>query len=105
MATRDTGQSFDGMTRRAFLKTAAIAGVAASCSFDVAFNAEKALAYENSPLYKISTTTCPYCGHRVLHANLARHIRQQHPGEAEREDLEHPLREVVAALRLDVLSR
>jgi len=70
MATKDIGQSFDGMTRRAFLKTAAIAGAAAGCGFDVAFNAEKAFAYENSPLYKVTTTTCPYCsascGQRVV---------------------------------------
>ena len=62
MATRDTGQSFDGMTRRAFLKTAAIAGAAASCGFDVAYNAEKAFAYENDTVnYKVTNTTCPYC--------------------------------------------
>jgi len=70
MATKDIGQSFDGMTRRAFVKTAAIAGAAASCGFDVAFNAEKAFAYENSPNYKVTTTTCPYCsascGQRVV---------------------------------------
>ena len=73
MATRDTGQSFDGMSRRAFLKTAAIAGAAASCGFDVAYNAEKALAYENDTTnYKVTSTTCPYCsascGQRVVTA-------------------------------------
>ena len=52
MATKDTGQSFDGMTRRTFLKTAAVAGAAASCGFELAYNAEKAAAYENSALYK-----------------------------------------------------
>lgn len=70
MATKDKGQSFDGMTRRAFLKTAAVAGAVASCGFDIAYNAEKALAYESSADYKITTTTCPYCsascGQRVV---------------------------------------
>ena len=70
MATRDTGQSFDGMTRRAFLKTAAVAGAAVGCGFEIAYNAEKALAYEDSALYKVTTTTCPYCsascGQRVV---------------------------------------
>jgi len=72
MATKDTGQSFDGMTRRAFLKTAAIAGAAAtSCGLDVAYNAEKAFAYENDTTnYKVTNTTCPYCsascGQRVV---------------------------------------
>jgi formate dehydrogenase major subunit len=61
------------MTRRAFLKTAAIAGAAASCGFDVAYNAEKALAYENDTTnYKVTSTTCPYCsascGQRVVTA-------------------------------------
>ena len=73
MATRDIGQSFDGMTRRAFLKTAAIAGAAASCGFDIAYNAEKALAYENDTTnFKVTSTTCPYCsascGQRVVTA-------------------------------------
>jgi hypothetical protein len=27
------------------------------------------------------TTTCPHCGHRVLHKNLAGHIRNIHPSE------------------------
>ena len=70
MATKDIGQSFDGMTRRAFLKTAAVAGAAVGCGFEIAYDAEKALAYENSPLYKVTTTTCPYCsascGQRVV---------------------------------------
>lgn len=61
MATKDKGQ-FGGMTRRAFVKTAAIAGAVASCGFDVAYNAEKAFAYENDPVnYKVTNTTCPYC--------------------------------------------
>jgi formate dehydrogenase major subunit len=58
------------MTRRTFLKTAAVAGAAASCGFELAYNAEKAAAYENSALYKVTTTTCPYCsascGQRVV---------------------------------------
>jgi len=70
MATKDTGQSFNGMTRRTFVKTAAVAGAAASCGFELAYNAEKAAAYENSALYKVTTTTCPYCsascGQRVV---------------------------------------
>jgi formate dehydrogenase major subunit len=70
MATKDTGQPANGMSRRAFLTTAAVATTAASCGFDVAFNAEKALAYENSASYKVTCTTCPYCsascGQRVV---------------------------------------
>jgi len=58
------------MSRRAFLKTAAVAGAAASSGWAVAFDAEKAFAYENSPLYKVTQTTCPYCsascGQRVV---------------------------------------
>lgn len=62
MATKDKGQSIGGMTRRAFVKTAAIAGAVATCGFDVAYNAEKAFAYENDPInFKVSNTTCPYC--------------------------------------------
>jgi formate dehydrogenase major subunit len=71
MATRDTGQSFDGMSRRAFLKTAAVAGTAIGCGLDVAFDATKASAYENDTTnYKVTNTTCPYCsascGQRVV---------------------------------------
>jgi hypothetical protein len=71
MATKDTGQSFNGMTRRAFLKTAAVAGAAVSCGLDIAYNAEKAFAYENDAVnYKVTSTTCPYCsascGQRVV---------------------------------------
>jgi formate dehydrogenase major subunit len=73
MATKDTGQSFDGISRRAFLKTAAVAGAVASCGLDFAFDAAKAAAYENDPTdYAITTTTCPYCsascGQRVVTA-------------------------------------
>ena len=71
MATKDKGQSIGGMTRRAFVKTAAIAGAVAGSGFDFAYNAEKALAYENDPTnYKVTSTTCPYCsascGQRVV---------------------------------------
>jgi formate dehydrogenase major subunit len=71
MATKDIGQSFNGMTRRAFLKTAAVAGAAVSCGLDIAYNAEKAFAYENDAVnYKVTSTTCPYCsascGQRVV---------------------------------------
>jgi formate dehydrogenase major subunit len=71
MATKDKGQSFDGMSRRAFFKTAAVAGAALGCGLDVAFNAEKAFAYENDTVnYKVTNTTCPYCsascGQRVV---------------------------------------
>ena len=71
MATKDAGQSFDGMSRRAFLKTAAVATTALGCGFDVAYNAEKAFAYENDTVnYKVTNTTCPYCsascGQRVV---------------------------------------
>jgi formate dehydrogenase major subunit len=71
MAKKDNGQSFDGMSRRAFIKTAAVAGAALGCGFDVAYNAEKAFAYENDTVnYKVTNTTCPYCsascGQRVV---------------------------------------
>ncbi len=70
MATKDTGQPANGISRRAFVTSAAVAATAAGCGFDVAYNAEKALAYENSALYKVTTTTCPYCsascGQRVV---------------------------------------
>lgn len=73
MATKDKGQSLAGMTRRAFLKTAAVAGAVATCGFDIAYNAEKAFAYENdTENYQVTTTTCPYCsascGQRVVKA-------------------------------------
>jgi formate dehydrogenase major subunit len=76
MATRDTGQSFDGMSRRAFLKTAAVAGTAIGCGLDVAFDATKAMAYENDTTnYKVTNTTCPYCsascGQRVVVATAS----------------------------------
>ncbi len=71
MATKDTGQSFDGMTRRSFLKTAAVAGAAVSCGLNIAFDADKAAAYEyDTTNYKVTNTTCPYCsascGQRVV---------------------------------------
>lgn len=73
MATKDNGQQLNGMTRRAFLKTAAVAGAAASCGLEIAFNAEKAAAYEHDTTnYKVTNTTCPYCsascGQRVVTA-------------------------------------
>jgi DNA-directed RNA polymerase subunit RPC12/RpoP len=37
------------------------------------------------------TTTCPYCGHRVLHNHLADHVRSQHPGEDEDEKFEQKI--------------
>ena len=71
MATKDTGLFAEGMSRRAFLKTAAVAGAAVGCGLDIAYNAEKALAYENDVTnYKVTNTTCPYCsascGQRVV---------------------------------------
>jgi formate dehydrogenase major subunit len=73
MATRDTGQPANGISRRAFLTSAAVATAAVGCGFDVAYDAEKALAYESQPTkYQITTTTCPYCsascGQRVVKA-------------------------------------
>ncbi|NTU72209.1 MAG: twin-arginine translocation signal domain-containing protein [Coriobacteriia bacterium] len=73
MATKDIGQPLNGMTRRAFLKTAAVAGAVASCGFDIAYDAEKAFAYENDTTnFKVTSTTCPYCsascGQRVVTA-------------------------------------
>jgi formate dehydrogenase major subunit len=70
MATKDTGQPAKGISRRAFVTSAAVATTAVGCGFDVAFSAEKALAYENSADYKVTNTTCPYCsascGQRVV---------------------------------------
>jgi formate dehydrogenase major subunit len=70
MATKDTGQPANGISRRAFVTSAAVAATAVGCGFDVAYDAEKALAYENSALYKVTNTTCPYCsascGQRVV---------------------------------------
>ena len=73
MATKDTGQPANGISRRAFLTSAAVAAAAVGCGFDVAYNAEKALAYENDATnYKVTSTTCPYCsascGQRVVTA-------------------------------------
>jgi formate dehydrogenase major subunit len=71
MATKDTGQPANGISRRAFLTSAAVATTAVGCGFDVAFDAAKAFAYENDTTnYKITSTTCPYCsascGQRVV---------------------------------------
>ena len=56
-----------------FVTSAAVAATAVGCGFDVAYDAEKALAYENDAAnYKVTTTTCPYCsascGQRVVTA-------------------------------------
>jgi len=62
MATKDTGKPANGMSRRAFLTSAAVATTALGCGFDVAYDAAKAFAYENDQVnYKITSTTCPYC--------------------------------------------
>jgi formate dehydrogenase major subunit len=70
MATKDTGQPANGISRRAFLASAAVATTAVGCGFDVAFDAAKAFAYESSANYKVTSTTCPYCsascGQRVV---------------------------------------
>ena len=70
MATKDTGQPANGISRRAFLTSAAVAATALGCGFDVAYDADKAAAYENSALYQVTSTTCPYCsascGQRVV---------------------------------------
>jgi formate dehydrogenase major subunit len=73
MATKDTGQPANGISRRAFVTSAAVATTAVGCGFDVAYNAAQALAYENDTVnYKVSPTTCPYCsascGQRVVKA-------------------------------------
>ena len=73
MATKDTGQPANGISRRAFVTSAAVAATAVGCGFDVAYDADKALAYENDAAnYKVTTTTCPYCsascGQRVVTA-------------------------------------
>ena len=61
------------MSRRAFLKTAAVATAAVGCGLDVAFDPARAAAYENDAVnYKVTNTTCPYCsascGQRVVTA-------------------------------------
>jgi formate dehydrogenase major subunit len=70
MATRDTGKPTSGITRRDFLKASAATAAVMGCGLDFAFDAEKALAYESSALYKVTNTTCPYCsascGQRVV---------------------------------------
>jgi formate dehydrogenase major subunit len=73
MATKDTGQPANGISRRAFVTSAAVATTAVGCGFDIAFDAAKALAYENDAVnFKVTTTTCPYCsascGQRVVKA-------------------------------------
>lgn len=73
MATRDTGQGATGISRRDFLKTTAAATAVAGCGLNVAFDAEKALAYEGDSAYTVTPTTCPYCsascGQRVVVKN------------------------------------
>lgn len=70
MATKDTGQPVSGVTRRDFLKTTAAAGAAVGCGLSFVYDPEKAAAYENSTLHKVTYTTCPYCsascGQRVV---------------------------------------
>jgi len=71
MATKDTGQGAQGLSRRDFLKASAAATAVVGCGLEIAFDADKALAYENDPTnFKITNTTCPYCsascGQRVV---------------------------------------
>lgn len=71
MATRDTRQGASGLSRRDFLKASAAATAVVGCGLEIAFDADKAVAYENDPAnFKITTTTCPYCsascGQRVV---------------------------------------
>jgi formate dehydrogenase major subunit len=71
MATKDTSSRSGGMSRRDFLKTTAVAGAAVGCGLSVAFDPQKAAAYENDTVnYKVTSTTCPYCsascGQRVV---------------------------------------
>lgn len=71
MATKDTGQGASGLSRRDFLKASAAATAVVGCGLEIAFDADKALAYESDPTnYKITMTTCPYCsascGQRVV---------------------------------------
>jgi formate dehydrogenase major subunit len=62
MATKDNGHHAAGMSRRAFLTTAAVAGAAVGCGLEVALDPKKAAAYENDTInYKVTNTTCPYC--------------------------------------------
>ena len=73
MATRDTGQRSSGLTRRDFLKTAAAATAVAGCGFEMAYDPQKAEAYEGNSSYTVTSTTCPYCsascGQRVVKDN------------------------------------
>ena len=70
MANRDTGQGAGGISRRDFLKTSAAASAVVGCGLGIAYDPEKAAAYEGDPNYKITPTTCPYCsascGQRVV---------------------------------------
>jgi len=71
MATKDTGQGASGLSRRDFLKASAAATAVVGCGLEIAFDADKALAYENDPTnFAITPTTCPYCsascGQRVV---------------------------------------
>ena len=71
MATRDTGQGASGLSRRDFLKASAAATAVVGCGLEVAFDADKAVAYENDTAnFTITPTTCPYCsascGQRVV---------------------------------------
>jgi formate dehydrogenase major subunit len=71
MATKDSGHSGAWeVSRRDFLKTTTAAAVAAGCGLSIAYDPEKAAAYEDNPDYTVSTTTCPYCsascGQRVV---------------------------------------
>lgn len=71
MATKDTGQGAAGLSRRDFLKASAAATAVAGCGLTIAFDAQKALAYESDPTnFQITPTTCPYCsascGQRVV---------------------------------------
>jgi len=71
MATKDTGQGAQGLSRRDFLKASAAATAVVGCGLEIAFDADKAIAYENDPTnFKITNTTCPYCsascGQRVV---------------------------------------
>jgi len=78
MATRDTGHTASGITRRDFLKAAAATTAVAGCGLDFAFNAEKAAAYEGNSDYTVTFTTCPYCsascGQRVVKDNATNEI-------------------------------
>ena len=72
MANKDTeGEGFMNVSRRDFVKLSA---TAAAVGGGWAYNTASAAAYEDSALYKITNTTCPYCsascGQRVV-TNIA----------------------------------